>query len=199
MAKRLGNVANIQSLREAGVSAAAIRHFVFSVHYRKQLNLTEEALEASQAAVRRVGAFAERLSRATGGTPGLAEAAEELERDARLALFDDLNAPEALGALFEFIRKANAELDSAAEGSHPEALARARSAFEMVDGVLDIVPPQAEVSDELGEWVEERIGARAEARRKRDFAAADAIRRELEGRGIAIEDTPQGTRWKKVP
>jgi cysteinyl-tRNA synthetase len=198
MAKRLGNVANIQSLREAGVSAAAIRHFVFSVHYRKQLNLTEEALEASQAAVRRVGAFAERLAGATGGTPGLTEAAELLERDAKAALFDDLNAPEALGALFEFIRKANAELDSATEGSNLEALARARSAFEIVNGVRDIVPDEAEVSDELGAWVEERIGARAEARRTRDFAAADAIRKELEERGIAIEDTPQGTRWKKV-
>ena len=103
-----------------------------------------------------------------------------------------------MGALFEFIRKANAELDSAAEGSQLEALARARSAFEMVNGVLDIVPPEAEVSDELGAWVEGRIGARAEARRKRDFGAADAIRKELEERGIAIEDTPQGTRWKKV-
>ncbi|HEU4586386.1 MAG TPA: cysteine--tRNA ligase [Gemmatimonadaceae bacterium] len=198
MAKRLGNVANIQSLREAGVSAAAIRHFVFSVHYRKQLNLTEEALEASQAAVRRVGAFAERLASATGGTPGLAEAAQVLERDAKAALFDDLNAPEALGALFEFIRRANAELDSATEGSDLEALARARSAFELVNGVLDIVPDESEVGDELGAWVEERIGARAEARRRRDFAAADAIRKELEERGIAIEDTPQGTRWKKV-
>lgn len=199
MAKRLGNVANIQSLREAGISAAAIRHFVFSVHYRKQLNLTEDALEASQAAVRRVGAFAERLAGATGGTPGLAEAAERLERDAKAALYDDLNAPEALGALFEFIRKANAELDAAVEGSHLEELERARSAFAMVNGVLDIVPDEAEVSDELGTWVEERIAARAEARRRRDFASADAIRAELEGRGIAIEDTPQGTRWKKVP
>jgi cysteinyl-tRNA synthetase len=199
MAKRLGNVANIQALREGGVSAAAIRHFVFSVHYRKQLNLTEEALEASQAAVRRVGAFADRLARATGGTAELAVVAEVLEREARAALFDDLNAPEAMGALFEFIRQANAELDSATEGSHLEALARARAAFELVNGVLDVVPDEADVSDELGEWVEGRIAARAEARKRRDFAAADAIRSELEGRGIAIEDTPQGTRWKKVP
>jgi cysteinyl-tRNA synthetase len=197
MAKRLGNVANIQGLREAGISAAAIRHFIFSVHYRKQLNLTEEALEGSQAAVRRVGAFAERLARATGGTPGLVEAAEQLERDATAALFDDLNAPEAMGALFEFIRRANAELDR--EGSDTAALARARSAFELVNGILDVVPDEAAVSDELGSWVEARIMARADARRQRDFGAADAIRRELEERGIAIEDTPQGTRWKKVP
>ena len=62
------------------VSAAAVRHFVFNVHYRKQLNLTDEALEASIVAVRRVGEFADRLGRAEGGTPAMAKAAAELER-----------------------------------------------------------------------------------------------------------------------
>lgn len=196
MAKRVGNVTTVQGLREAGVSAAAVRHFMFSVHYRKQLNLTEEALEASQAAVRRVGAFAERLERAEGGTPALAEAAETLDRDATAALFDDLNAPEAMGALFEFIRKANAELDL--EGSDREALERARAAFARVNGVLDIVPDAPVIDSALGAWVERRIAERQAARSRREFATADAIRRELEDRGIAIEDTPQGTRWKKV-
>ena len=196
MAKRLGNVANVQALRDAGISAAAVRHFTFSVHYRKQLNLTEEALEGSQAAVRRVGAFAERLASAKGGTAGLAEAAQVLERDATAALFDDLNAPEAMGALFEFIRRANAELD--AEGSDQAATERARAAFDLVNRVLDIVPDQGDLAPELGAWVDERVAARADARRRRDFGAADAIRKELEERGIAIEDSPQGTRWKKV-
>lgn len=203
MAKRVGNVANVQDLRDAGISAAAVRHFMFSVHYRKQLNLTEEALEASQAAVRRIGAFVERLERARGGTPAMARAAEELERDAKAALFDDLNAPEALGALFEFIRRVNAELDAggggaAGAGGDVAALERARRAFELVNGVLDLVPEAASVDESLQSWVEERIKARQEARRRRDFAAADAIRGELDSRGIAIEDTPQGTRWKKV-
>jgi cysteinyl-tRNA synthetase len=183
-------------LRDAGISAAAVRHFMFSVHYRKQLNLTEEALEGSHAAVRRVGAFAERLASARGGTAGLAEAALVLERDAAAALFDDLNAPEAMGALFEFIRKANAELD--AEGSDQAATEKARAAFDLVNRVLDIVPDQEDLAPELGAWVDERVAARADARRRRDFGAADAIRKELEERGIAIEDSPQGTRWKKV-
>ena len=62
MAKRVGNVATVGDLREQGISAAALRHFVFNTHYRKQLNLTPEALEASREAVRRVGDFAERLA-----------------------------------------------------------------------------------------------------------------------------------------
>jgi len=67
-----------------------------------------------------------------------------------------------------------------------------------VNGVLDLVPGDAEVDSALSAWVEERLAARREARGRRDFAAADAIRGELDGRGISIEDTPQGTRWKKV-
>lgn len=196
MAKRVGNVANVADLRERAIPAAAVRHFVFNVHYRKQLNLTDEALEASVVASRRVGEFAERLTRATGGTPAMARAAEELERDAKAALFDDLNAPEAMGALFKFLNQVNAALD--AGGTDGEALERARSAFGMVNGVLDIVPEAATVEGELAAWVEERLAARRTARAGRDFGAADGIRKELEGRGIAIEDTPQGTRWKKL-
>jgi len=211
MAKRVGNVSNVQDLRAAGIPAAAIRHFMYSVHYRKQLNLTEEGLEASQAAVRRVAAFAERLmgADAAQGTSALALAADELERNARAALFDDLNAPEAMAALFEFIRAANAELDrtgtsasvpvDAADAAERQGfLVRARDAFQVVNGVLDIVPDAPELDRALDLWVEERIQARRDARSRRDFAAADAIRGELEERGISIEDTPQGTRWKRV-
>jgi cysteinyl-tRNA synthetase len=196
MAKRVGNVATVEDLRAAGISAAAVRHFVFSVHYRKQLNLAEESLEASMNAVRRVGDFAERLAAAATGTENMSAIAAELQRSAIDAFNDDLNAPEAMAALFEFIRMINAELD--AGGTDAAGLDAARKAFALVNGVLDIVPGEAEVDDALSRWVEERLAARREARARRDFAAADAIRGELDGKGIAIEDTPQGTRWKKV-
>ena len=196
MAKRVGNVSTVADLREENVPAAALRHFVFTTHYRKQLNLSSEALEASRNAVARVGTFAERLRDARGGTPGLAEAARAAEQEAMRALFDDLNAPEALGALGTFITRANAELDRG--GSDTSALAEARRVFAMIDGVLDIVP-SFEIGDAaLENWVEERIAARAAARARRDFAAADAIRQELLERGISIEDGPEGTRWRKI-
>ncbi len=202
MAKRVGNVATVGELRAQGIPGVAYRHFVFNAHYRKQLNLGEDSLEQSRAAVRRIGTFARRLREATAGTPALAEAAVRAEAAFLEALFDDLNGPEALAALFTFIADANRELDAALEaapdaaGTGVAALERARAAFRLMDGVLDLVPEE-EVDADLAAWVEERLAARREARARRDFAAADAVRDELVARGIAIEDTPQGTRWSR--
>ena len=196
MAKRLGNVATVQDLREQGVPAAAFRHFVFSTHYRKQLNMSGDALMASIEGVRRIRDFAERLDEAKSGTPELAMVAEEAEAEVTTALFDDLNAPIALGSLFTFIRRANAELDR--NGLDKKALEKARQVFGRINSVLDVIPEAAEPDPELAKWVEERIESRKAARAKRDFAQADAIRVEIEGRGVAIEDGPQGTRWKRV-
>jgi cysteinyl-tRNA synthetase len=205
MAKRVGNVLTVGTLRERHIPGVAARHVMFGTHYRQQLNLKDEALESSVQAVRRIGEFADRLAKASGGTPALARAAVEAERDVRAALFDDLNAPEAVGALMIFIRRANAELDR--NGSDRDALNRARAAFAAIDGVLDLTPrPQDADGDEdarlererLTEWVEGRLAARREARAARDFALADAIRQELEQRGIEVKDGPGGTEWRVV-
>ncbi|MGH7651944.1 MAG: cysteine--tRNA ligase [Gemmatimonadaceae bacterium] len=195
MAKRLGNVATVQDLRDQGVPAAAFRHFVFSTHYRKQLNMSGEALEASMEGVRRVGDFAERLAEARGATPELERIADDTEAEAVNALYDDLNAPIAVGALFTFIRKANAELDR--NGVDRKALERAREVFSRINSVLDLIPEKSESDPELEQWVEEKLAARRNARARREFAQADAIRGEIEAKGIAIEDTPQGTKWKR--
>jgi cysteinyl-tRNA synthetase len=212
MAKRVGNVFTARDLREQAVSPAAVRHFVFSTHYRKQLNLSGVAIEASTEAVKRVGELAERLAEATGGTPELAAAADEAEASAKEALFDDLNAPEAVGALFTFIQRANAELDR--RGTDVRALQRAREAFATIDGVLDLVPAVTRIAlrndaggaedlavtgaaaangvRELVDWGVTQLRARQDARRRRDFAAADAIRASLEERGFVVKDTPRG-------
>jgi len=196
MAKRLGNVATVQDLRDQGVPAAAFRHFVFSTHYRKQLNMSGDALEASIEGVRRIRDFSERLQNAKSATPELEAIAAEAEAEVTAALFDDLNAPIALGALFTFIRKANAELDR--NGLDRKALDKARGVFERINSVLDVIPDAAGPDPELARWVDERLAARKDARTRRDFATADGIRKEIEGRGVAIEDGAQGTRWKKL-
>jgi cysteinyl-tRNA synthetase len=194
MAKRVGNVATVADLREQGVSAAAFRAFVFSTHYRKQLNLSADALEAAIEGVRRVGDFADRLAEAKGGTAELATAAKLLETDASEALFEDLNAPIALGALFTFIRTANAELN---RGGHDvAALETARAVFAKVNGVLDIIPDRETVDD--AHEIEALLAERKAAREARDFARSDAIRAQVEARGIEIKDGPTGTSWKRI-
>jgi cysteinyl-tRNA synthetase len=205
MAKRVGNVVTIEHLRERHIPGVAARHLMFGVHYRQQLNLKDESLDASVQAVRRIGEFADRLGKARGGTPELRAAAEDAERDVRAALFDDLNAPEALAALFVFIRRANAELDH--NGADRSALDRARASFATIDGVLDLTPRPQDVDgddnarlerEQLAQWVEERLTARREARAARNFALADSIRREIEQRGIEVKDGPGGTEWRVV-
>ena len=195
MAKRVGNVATVEDLRTQGVSGPAMRYVTYQTHYRKQLNLSADALEGAEEAVRRVGDFAERLQRESAATPALAQVADEAESAVRAALFEDLNAPEAMAALNAFIRRGNAELDR--KGTDVGALDRARSAFATINGVFDLVPAPEQTDAELAAWVEERLRARQAARKERDFAKADAIRRELEGRGILIEDRPDGTRWRR--
>lgn len=211
MSKRLGNITTVKDLRERGVSAAAIRHFIYSTHYRKQMNLSGEGLEASMEAVRRVGEFAHRLETVAGGTPEMVAAAREAETAFRASLADDLNAPEAVGAVFTFIQKANAELDR--RGADRGALDEARRVFELMDGVLDIQPrafrfviaadsvtpdPVAEsalTSEERDAilWGVAQLQARLESRRGRDFATSDALRSAVEARGFAVKDTPAGT------
>lgn len=218
MAKRVGNVSTVKDLREQGVSAAAVRHFVYSTHYRKQLNLSGAALEASMEAVRRIGEFAARLEEATGGTAELATAADEAEAAVKAALFDDLNAPEAMGALFMFISRGNAELDR--RGSDEGALQRAREVFRLIDSVLDVRPDIARLTlkadaavwtriwsggtgplrvdaltpeqRELLEWGEGQLRSRQAARRERQFAEADRVRGVLEERGFVVKDAPGG-------
>ena len=217
MSKRLGNITTVKDLRERGISAAALRHFIYSTHYRKQMNLSGVGLEASLEAVRRVGEFAHRLETARGGTPELAAASLEGETAFRAALSDDLNAPEAVGALFGFIQRANSELDR--NGSDLASLSEARRVLALMDSVLDLQPKATRVlvgpgrvdpapstlaeldvteREEL-QWAVGRLQDRLEARRQREFAASDAIREEVETRGFVVKDTPSGTqleRWR---
>jgi cysteinyl-tRNA synthetase len=198
MSKRFGNQLTARDLQEEGYDAAAVRMLICSTHYRQQLNFTDEALEGAAEGVRRLADFRARLAAAgEAAEPAQAAPAEalELERAFREAMDDDVNAPKAVGALFTFVRGANRQLDAA--GWAPS---EARAALAVLDGalgVLDLLPAAEAPDSELEAWVDERLAARQAAREDRDFAAADAIRDELAARGIEVEDTPQGPRWRK--
>ena len=122
-----------------------------------------------------------------------------LEAEVTAALDDDLNAPRAVAALFEFVRAVNRELDREARGAAGAAGGGdALAIFDRVTGVLDVLPTPKRLDPTLSAWVEERLAARAQARKSKDFKAADAIRAELAARGVEIEDTSQGTKWRVV-
>ena len=198
MSKRFGNFLTARDLREQGVDAAAVRLLFWQTHYRKALDFTDEALVGAGAGVKRVGEFYERLTRdggrGTGDASGrLAELAARFETDFRAALDDDLNAPRACAALFQLVHDGHAALDVGAGGA-----AAARVSVERAMAVIDILPTAKTVDPALVRWVEERLAARDKARKGKDFKAADQIRAELAGRGVEIEDTPSGTKWRRV-
>jgi len=205
MSKRFGNTLTARDLREEGVDAGAVRMLTFQTHYRQQLNFTDEALEGAKEGVRRLSDFRERLEsvvRASDEVPGDAGAAaatpaeaQSLEQSFRAAMDDDLNAPQALGSLFTFVRDANRALD--ASGWDRGAAQAALAAFDGVLGVLDVLPATEAVDEAFSAWVEEQIARRSNARKDRNFALADEIRADLAAAGVELEDTPQGTRWRR--
>ena len=217
MSKSLGNFITVRELLDEGVSRAAIRHQLLSAQYRRELNFSRAGLEASEKAVARLVDFRDRLRRhpveevemdegqgSTEGQPSsggpLARAAARAREGFETAMDDDLNISGALGAVFTFVNEANAHLDRArgvAAAERDAALALVAS-VDRVLGLVELADRERGVDPEVEAWVQERIEARAQARRDRDWSRADAIRDELSSRGIVLEDGPDGTRWKRV-
>jgi cysteinyl-tRNA synthetase len=194
MSKRHGNFLTARDMREQGVDAAAVRLLFFQTHYRQPVDFNDEALAGAAEGVKRFGEFRERLEREARSQKGdepLKKIASVVEADVRDALNDDLNAPRAVAALFDFVRVANRELDQGGGGA-----GAALQVFDRFMQVLDVLPTARSADPALEGWVSDRIAARAQARKSKDFKAADAIRAELLARGVEIEDTPQGTKWK---
>jgi cysteinyl-tRNA synthetase len=196
MSKRFGNFLTVRDLKEEGVDAGTIRLLTCQTHYRKELDYNDAALAAAKDGSRRLGNFRDRLQAAGAAEEDvrLATLAAELERQVAAALDDDLNAPRAVAALFDFVSEGNRLLDAGAKAGPA-----VHGAWRWIDAVLDLCPGAPPPADaELSRWVEERVAARGAARQARNFKEADRLRDELRARGVEIEDSPTGTKWRRT-
>jgi cysteinyl-tRNA synthetase len=200
MSKSLGNTHTIPEIVAAGHRPSAVRYLLLSAHYRKQLNFSWESLLQAEEALRRLTDCLARVDAvaADGSHPDLLARVQEARTAFADAMRDDLNTAAALGAMFELVRALNSAVDAGQIGTGD--VSQIREAFEQFDLVLGILSlrraedeqPPVPV-DEIERLIEERHAAR----RRRDFASADRVRDDLAARGILLEDSAAGTRWKR--
>jgi cysteinyl-tRNA synthetase len=202
MSKSLGNVYHVPDLAKQGFRPSALRYLYISTHYRKQLKFSFASLQQAEEAVQRLADFLGRVDALRGGVAHAATAARVAQgrTDFGAMLEQDLNTAGALGVLFDLVRALNTAID-AGEVGEPD-VAVIREAFDYFDRILGVLAlRRAEDASAVPspEEVERLIEERRAARSRRDFARADAIRQELAARGIVLEDSAAGTRWKVGP
>ncbi len=207
MAKSLGNVLNVDAVVGLGIRPVELRYYLVASHYRSAIDYSEASLHEAAAGYRRLEGFVQRaVERAGGcsGSPGEAAGAGtsmavepgELPEEFVEAMDDDLNTSRALAVLHETVRAGNVALDG--DGDVKSALEQARAML----GVLGLDPlhphwagAAADLKSTVDALVALALDQRQQARQRKDWAAADAVRDQLREAGIVIEDTPHGPRW----
>jgi cysteinyl-tRNA synthetase len=200
MSKSVGNVYTLPELVGRGHDPLHIRYALLAVPYRTKLNFTEKSIEDARHALDRLHMFVLRLrdvakhkkTAVKGVTDRGRELVERFLGDFEAAMDDDMNTAAALGALFILVREGNIAIDQGAVNADDcDAMA---AAIERANLVLDLLPPEEAAVDEE---IEKLIEQRNEARTAKNFAESDRLRDELLERGVVLEDTPHGTRWRR--
>jgi cysteinyl-tRNA synthetase len=223
MSKSEGNFYTLRDLLLKGYKASAIRLALISVPYRHQFNFTFDGLVEATSAIERLRTFRQRLAGgafATGENPALQEAARKAQEDYIAALANDLNTAEARAPIFDLLRTANTAMDQGQlkAGDRDAILAvlasfdsvfdvledrdaeATRSALEWAEreGRLDDVAPELLARQGLtDEAIDALVAERTQAKKQRNFARADQIRNELAEKGVVLEDSKDGVRWKR--
>ena len=200
MSKSLGNVFNLSDIVQQGFRVSALRYLYLGTHYRKQLKFSWTAMAQAEEALKRITDCLARLDSLPEAGSGESVAAKlaDAERGFSEHIADDLNTAAALGVMFDLVRALNTAIDNGEVGRADADAVRAT--FERFDRVLGVLAlrriedqqPPVPVAE-----IEQLIEARRAARLARNFAEADRIRKDLDARGILLEDTGSTTRWKR--
>lgn len=201
MSKSLGNFFTVRDILSE-FSGQVIRFFLLSAHYRNPVNFSKELILQAKAGMERLANSKERLVFTISHAKGQMNESElelvsalENHRDRFIeAMDDDINTADAISIIFELARFSNTNVT---ENSSLEWAEKNLSLFNELTGVLNIIKAEDTASND-NEQIEKLIKDRVEAKKNKDFALADAIRDELKSMGIEIEDTRQGTKWKKI-
>ena len=196
MSKSKGNYYTFRDLTAKGFTPAGIRYFLLSVPCRKQLNFTFDALAGAEKTVASLRDFRARLEEAKtepGRDDALHTATERALTEFEAGMDDDLNTSVALAAVHELTREVNTAL--AKRTLRADNKREVMAAIERFDSVLNVFGEPAR--EMLDAEIQKLIDERQEARHRRDFERGDEIRDELAKRGIVLEDTKDGVRWKR--
>ena len=194
MSKSLGNFFTLRDLLNRGYNPIAIRYLLLSANYRVQLNFTEEAVKSSDNAIQRLNDFMIKLKEIKSEDENMKIAAliERTKKEFSKSMDDDLNISGALAVIFDFVKEINTLMMKNKIGkNNAKKIINLMNEFDKILGILE--ENEEKIPPELKKLIDER----EKARREKNFARADEIRNELKEKGIILEDTKGGVRWKK--
>jgi cysteinyl-tRNA synthetase len=195
MSKSLGNVIDLDAVAAMGIRPVELRYYVGTPHYRSRIDYSDEALQEAAVAYRRIEGFVQRAAEVVGpGRP------KDVPPAFAAAMNDDLNTSAALAVVHDTIREGNTALAAGDEAGIRGALTAVRAML----GVLGLDPldtawagdnAEGNLGPVVDALVKLALEQRAQARARKDWVAADAVRDQLKNAGIQVEDTPAGPRW----
>ncbi len=197
MGKSLKNYYTLPDLLRMGYDPMVIRYSLMSTHYRKQLHFTLDTLAADKRALRRLYDFLERIEEIKGGVRAeIEELLRETKDKFETAMDDDLDIARALATVFNLVKEVNTLIDEEKlDTSEAKQVNSLMMNFDKVLGILGNYRKQTR--GQLSKEARDLIREREEARKAKNWKAADAIRIMLENMGIVLEDTPKGPKWKR--